>query len=75
MSANMIAASVPSAVAARASGVPRELLGPLMGSLRGDLLADDAPARAAFGVPLHGFDAAVEHALRAWEALEPRRPR
>jgi uncharacterized protein YbjT (DUF2867 family) len=67
--------AITSAVAARISGVPRELLGPLMGSLRGDLLADDAPARAAFGVPLHGFDAAVEHALRDWEALEPLRAR
>jgi hypothetical protein len=26
-------------------------------------------------VPLHGFDAAVEHALRDWEALEPLRGR
>jgi uncharacterized protein YbjT (DUF2867 family) len=67
--------AITSAVAARVSGAPRELLGPLMGSLRGDLLADDAPARAAFGVPLHGFDAAVEHALRDWEALEPLRGR
>jgi uncharacterized protein YbjT (DUF2867 family) len=61
-----------SAFAARASGESHELLGPLMGSLRGDLIADDAPARAAFGLPpLHGFDAAVEHALREWEASEP----
>jgi hypothetical protein len=28
-----------------------------------------------FAVPLHGFDAAVEHALREWEELEPRRRR
>jgi uncharacterized protein YbjT (DUF2867 family) len=67
--------AIASAVAARVSGTPRELLGPLMGSLRGDLLADDAPARAAFGVSLHGFDAAVEHALRDWEALESLRAR
>jgi hypothetical protein len=66
---------IMSALAARVSGAPRELLGPLMGSLGGDLLADDAPARAAFAVPLHGFDAAVEHALRDWEALEPLRGR
>jgi uncharacterized protein YbjT (DUF2867 family) len=64
-----------SALAARISGAPPELLGPLMGSLGSDLLADDAPARAAFAVPLHGFDAAVEHALRDWEALEPLRGR
>src|ERR1039458_5568271 len=66
---------IMSALAARVSGAPRELLGPLMGSLGGDLLADDAPARAAFAVPLHGFDAAVEHALRDREALEPLRGR
>jgi len=62
---------VSSALAARVSGERHELLGPLMGSLGGDLLADDAPARAAFALPLHSFDAAVEHALREWEALEP----
>jgi uncharacterized protein YbjT (DUF2867 family) len=67
--------SFTSAIAARVSGVPRELLGPLMGSLHGDMLADDAAARATFGVKLHGFDAAVEHALRKWEALEPLRAR
>jgi uncharacterized protein YbjT (DUF2867 family) len=61
-----------SVFAARASGEPHELLGPLMGSLRGDLIADDAPARAAFDIaPLHGFDAAVEHALAEWEAIAP----
>jgi hypothetical protein len=64
--------AITSALAARVSGQPNELLGPLMRSLGGDLLADDAPARAAFGVPLHSFDAAVEHALREWEELEPR---
>jgi len=57
---------------ARVSGQPKELLGPLMQSLGGDLLADDAAARAAFAVPLHSFDAAVEHALRESEQLEPR---
>jgi uncharacterized protein YbjT (DUF2867 family) len=67
--------SISSAIAARVSGEPHELLAPLMGSLGGDLLADDGPARAAFGVPLHGFDAAVEHALREWEAVEPLRGR
>jgi len=62
---------IASAFASRVSGEPRELLEPLMGSLTRDLIADDAPARAAFGVRLHGFDAAVEHALRDWEATEP----
>jgi uncharacterized protein YbjT (DUF2867 family) len=62
--------TITSAVAARVSGQPYELLRPLMRSLGGDLLADDAPARVAFAVPLHSFDAAVEHALREWEKLE-----
>jgi uncharacterized protein YbjT (DUF2867 family) len=60
------------ALAAAVSGPPNELLGPLMRSLDCDLLADDTQARAAFAVPLHGFDAAVEHALREWDELEPR---
>jgi uncharacterized protein YbjT (DUF2867 family) len=60
-----------SSLAARLSGERHELLGPLMGSLHGDLIADDGPARAGFDVPLHGFDAAVEHALREWEESEP----
>ena len=64
-----------SSLAARVSGETRELLGPLMESLHSDLIADDARARAQLGVRLHGFDAAVEHALREWEALEPDRVR
>jgi len=60
-----------SAFAARVSGERIELLGPLMGSLHGDLIADDAMARSTFAVPLHSFDAAVEHALREWEELDP----
>ena len=39
-----------------------------MGSLGGDLLPRDDRAAALFGVRLHGFDAAVERALREWEA-------
>ena len=68
----LLPASITSALAARVSGQPKELLGPLMRSLGGDLLAHDTAARAAFAVPLHSFDAAVEHALREWEELELR---
>jgi uncharacterized protein YbjT (DUF2867 family) len=64
-----------SALAARISGVPIELLGPLMESLGSDLVADDAPARALFGGQLHDFDSAVRHALRDWESVEPLRRR
>ena len=63
------------ALVARISGTPAELLGPLMASLDADLLADDARARERMPVRLHGFDAAVEHALRGWEALEGGRAR
>ncbi len=51
-------------------GERHELVGPLMESLEGDLLPRDARAAALLGVRLHGFDAAVEHALREWEASE-----
>jgi uncharacterized protein YbjT (DUF2867 family) len=60
-------ARLVSALAARVSGQPSELLAPLMASLSGDLLADDRDALATFAVPLHRFDAAVEHALREME--------
>jgi uncharacterized protein YbjT (DUF2867 family) len=64
-----------SAVAARISGEDLALVRPLMESLDGDLLADDAAARAELGVRLHSYDAAVEHALREWELQEPLRAR
>jgi uncharacterized protein YbjT (DUF2867 family) len=64
-----------SAVAAWLSGEPVELLGPLMDSLAGDLLADDRLARSELRVRLHSFDAAVENALREWERVEPLRSR
>jgi Arc/MetJ family transcription regulator len=46
-----------------------------MESLATDLLADDGLARALLGVRLHGYRAAVEHALREWEEREPLRAR
>jgi uncharacterized protein YbjT (DUF2867 family) len=64
-----------SAFAAWVTGIPLELLAPLMASTATDLIADDGDARALFGVRLHGFDAAVEHALREWESAEPLRGR
>jgi hypothetical protein len=41
-----------------------------MESLEHDLLPRAQDAAPAFGVRLHGFDAAVERALRELEALE-----
>lgn len=64
-----------SAVAARIAGAELALVRPLMESLDGDLLGDDAAARELLDVRLHGYDAAVEHALRDWELREPLRAR
>jgi len=64
-----------SAVAARIAGAELALVRPLMESLDGDLLGDDAAARELLDVRLHGYEAAVEHALRDWELREPLRAR
>ncbi|MHB8491362.1 MAG: NAD-dependent epimerase/dehydratase family protein [Solirubrobacteraceae bacterium] len=49
-----------------------ELAVALMEALRGDLIAATVPAESAraFGVTLHSFESAVEHALREWEAVD-----
>ncbi len=62
---------VTSVVAARIAGEDLELVGPLMEGLAGDLLPRDDSARELFGVRLHRFGAAVDRALRDWEAIEP----
>ncbi|HEY5143356.1 MAG TPA: NAD(P)H-binding protein [Solirubrobacteraceae bacterium] len=62
---------VASVVAARIAGEELELVGPLMEGLGGDLLPRDDAARLLFGVRLHHFGAAVDRALRDWEAVEP----
>jgi hypothetical protein len=41
-----------------------------MESLEHDLLPRNEDARKIFDVRPHGFDRAVEHALREWEATE-----
>ncbi len=64
-----------SVVAAAVTGEDLALVRPLMESLDGDLLADDAAARELLGVHLHGYDASVEHALRDWERRERLRAR
>lgn len=48
-----------------------ELIVPLMESLSCDLLAASHDAAELFGVQLHSFDSAVEHALYEWEKVEP----
>ena len=59
-----------SVVAAAIAGEDPALIEPLMESLEHDLLPRDDTAADAFGVRLHGFDAAVERALRDWERTE-----
>ena len=56
-----------SVVAAAVAGEDPGLIQPLMERLEHDLLPRDARGRAAFGVRLHSFEAAVERALRDME--------
>ena len=59
---------VASRVAAAIAGEDHELDRPADGGPGGDLLPRDDRAPELFGVRLHGFDAAIERALREWEA-------
>jgi uncharacterized protein YbjT (DUF2867 family) len=72
---HITATPLASRVAAVLAGEDVELIGPLMEGLEGDLLPRDDDARELFDVRLHSFDAAVERALREWEAAEPVRAR
>jgi uncharacterized protein YbjT (DUF2867 family) len=65
------ATPVASRVAAAIAGEDPALIGPLMAGLSHDLLPRDDSAAKVFGVRLHRFGAAVERALRDWEAAEP----
>ena len=62
--------AVASIVAAAIAGERVELIEPLMRGLDADLLPRDERARELFPVRLHHFDAAIERALRDWEAVE-----
>jgi hypothetical protein len=62
------ATALTSRVAAAVAGETHELIGPLMAGLEGDLLPRDDHAAELLGVRLHRFEAAVERALRDWEA-------
>lgn len=64
----LTATPLASRVASAITGEDHELIGPLMEGLGSDLLPRDDRAAAFFGVRLHRFDAAVERALRDWEA-------
>jgi uncharacterized protein YbjT (DUF2867 family) len=65
------ATPIASRVAAVVAGEQHDLIGPLMEGLAYDLLPRDMSAPDLLGVRLHHFDAAVERALRDWEAVEP----
>ncbi|MCW3001899.1 MAG: NAD-dependent epimerase/dehydratase family protein [Conexibacter sp.] len=66
---------VASRVAAAITGEDHALIGPLMEGLDGDLLPRDGRAAQLLGVRLHRLDAAIERALREWEAVEELRAR
>jgi uncharacterized protein YbjT (DUF2867 family) len=61
---------IASVLAAAVAGEDPALIEPLMESLEHDLLPRHDDAARVFGVRLHAFDAAVERALREWEAGE-----
>jgi hypothetical protein len=60
-----------SRVSAILAGEDVTLIGPLMESLGEDLLPRDDRAIELLGVRMHSLDAAIERALRDWEAHEP----
>jgi uncharacterized protein YbjT (DUF2867 family) len=62
---------IASRIAAVIAGEDHQLVGPLMESLNYDLLPADSNAAELLGTRLHSLDAAIEHALREWEAAEP----
>jgi uncharacterized protein YbjT (DUF2867 family) len=66
LSATALAAPVAAAIAGEDPG----LIAPLMESLESDLLPRDERAPELLGVALHTLDAAIERALREWEAAE-----
>ncbi len=61
---------IASRIAAVLAGEEHELIGPLMESLDTDLLPADDRATQLIPVRLHALDAAIDHALREWEAGE-----
>ncbi len=61
---------IASRLASVIAGEDPELIGPLMESLDRDLLLRDNRAAELLGVRLHSLDAAIDRALRDWEAVE-----
>jgi uncharacterized protein YbjT (DUF2867 family) len=69
--ARLTATPIASRISSVIAGEQPELIGPLMESLGEDLLVRDNRAAELLGVRLHSLDAAIEHALREWESIEP----
>jgi uncharacterized protein YbjT (DUF2867 family) len=61
---------IASRIAAVIADEQPELIEPLMESLESDLLPRDGEAAQLLEVRLHSLDAAIEHALREWEATQ-----
>jgi uncharacterized protein YbjT (DUF2867 family) len=61
---------IASRLSAMIAGEDHALVGPLMESLDEDLLPRDNRGAVLLGVRMHTLDAAIEHALRDWEATQ-----
>ena len=68
---SLSATPIVSRIASTLTGEQHALVGPLMESLRTDLLPRRRAAEVTLGVRLHSLDGAIEHALREWETAEP----
>lgn len=66
---------IASRVSALIAGEEHALIGPLMAGLETDLLPRRELALPLLGIKPHSLDAAIERALRDWEATEPLRGR
>jgi uncharacterized protein YbjT (DUF2867 family) len=62
---------IASRISALVAGEEHALVGPLMQSLGEDLMPRDDHAATLLDVRMHSLDAAIERALRDWEAAEP----
>ncbi len=66
----LTATPIASRIASMITGEDPALIEPLMESLDEDLLARDSRAAELLGVRRHSLEAAIERALRDWEAVE-----
>jgi len=66
---------IASRISALIAGEQHALIGPLMEGLADDLLPREPLASEVLALRRHSLDAAIEHALRAWEHTEPLRAR